>query len=61
MVTESELKASFPLSTVQKFVRSKGIYSPEKLSLAWGFVEMFRPSVETAIGRAVSYNKRIQD
>lgn len=49
------------LSTVQKYVRSKGIYTPEKSSIAWGFVEMFRPSVETAIGRAAAYDKRIRD
>jgi hypothetical protein len=49
------------LSTVQKYVRSKGIYSPEQSSPAWVFVEMFRPSVETAIERAVAYDKRIRN
>ena len=49
------------LSTVQRYVRSKGIYSPEQSSPAWVFVEMFRPSVETAIGRAVAYDKRIRN
>lgn len=49
------------LSTVQKYVRSKGIYTPEKSSIAWGFVEMFRPSVETAIARAAAYDNRIRD
>lgn len=48
------------LSTVQKFVHDKGIYEPEKGSPAWTFVELFRPSVETAIEQAVAYNERMR-
>ena len=49
------------LSTVQRYVRSSGTYPPEKSSPGWIFVEMFRPSVNTAVERAVAYNKRMQD
>jgi Helix-turn-helix domain len=45
------------LSTVQKYVRSKGVYSPEKGSPGWTFVELFRPSLNNAIERAVAYNE----
>jgi hypothetical protein len=49
------------LSTVQKYVQSKGTYSPEELSPSWAFIEMFRPSIETAIERAVAYDKRMRN
>ena|SRR5271165_3081661 len=49
------------LSAVQKYVRSKGIYPPEKSSGAWVFVELFRPAVDAAIGHAVAYQKRMRD
>jgi hypothetical protein len=48
------------LSTVQRYVLSSGIYSPEESSPGWIFVEMFRPSVNTAIERAVAYNERMR-
>ena len=47
------------LSTVQRYVRTKGICVPEKSSVAWTFVEMFRPSAEAAIERAVAYDNRM--
>ena len=49
------------LSTVQRYVRSKGIYSPEQSSPAWIFVELFRPSAEEAVERALAYSKRMRD
>jgi hypothetical protein len=49
------------LSTVQRYVRSSGIYPPEESSPGWVFVEMFRPSVNTAIERAVAYDKRMRE
>jgi hypothetical protein len=49
------------LSTVQRYVRSSGIYPPEESLPAKVFVEMFRPSVNTAIERAVVYNKRMRE
>jgi hypothetical protein len=48
------------LSTVQKYVVSSGMYSPEESSPGWIFVEMFRPSVNTAIERAVAYSERMR-
>ncbi len=48
------------LSTIQRYVQSKGIYDPEKGSPAWIFIELFRPAVTTAIERAAAYNKRIR-
>lgn len=47
------------LSTVQKYVTNKGIYDPEKGTPAWIFVELFRPSINMAINRAIAYNTRI--
>ena len=49
------------LSAVQRYVRLSGIYPPEESSPAWVFVEMFRPSVNTAIERAMVYNKRMRE
>jgi hypothetical protein len=49
------------LSTVQEYVRSKGRYSPEESSPAWVFIELFRPSINTAIERAAAYNKRMRN
>jgi len=48
------------LSTVQQYVLSKGIYEPEKGSAGWIFVELFRPSINAAIEKAVAYNKRMR-
>jgi hypothetical protein len=48
------------LSTVQQYVHSKGIYDPEEGSQAWVFIELYRPSVNTAIERAIAYHKRMQ-
>lgn len=49
------------LSSVQSYVFDKGIYDPEVGSPAWTFVELFRPSVNTAIERAEAYHRRIHD
>ncbi len=48
------------LSAVQKYVQSKGIYEPEKGSVGWVFIELFRPSVNAAIEKATAYNKRMR-
>jgi hypothetical protein len=48
------------LSAVQKYINSKGIYEPKKSTPAWIFVEMFRPSVNIAIDRAISYKTRME-
>jgi len=47
------------LSTVQYYVHGKKTYEPEKKSAGGVFVEMFRPSVDTAIQRAQDYRKRM--
>ncbi|MFW6106568.1 MAG: hypothetical protein ACOC8H_00235 [bacterium] len=47
------------LSTVQRYVHEKGVYDPEEGSTACKFVQLFRPSVETAISRALDYHKRM--
>jgi hypothetical protein len=49
------------LSAVQRYVRSSGIHPPEESSPGWVFVEMFRPSINTAIERAIAYNKRMRE
>lgn len=48
------------LSSVQRYVREKGMYPPEEKSPAWTFVEMFRPSVNLAIERAAAYDQRMR-
>lgn len=48
------------LSTVQKYVQSKGTYEPEKGSPGCLLVQLFQPSVHTAIERAIAYNKRMR-
>ncbi|MGA2706281.1 MAG: toll/interleukin-1 receptor domain-containing protein [Isosphaeraceae bacterium] len=48
------------LSTVQQYVHSKGIYDPEKGTLAWIFIEMFRPNIDLAVDRAAAYSKRMR-
>lgn len=48
------------LSTVQQYVISKGTYEPEKDSLGWIFVELFRPSVCSAIESAIAYDTRMK-
>ncbi|HEY1936925.1 MAG TPA: toll/interleukin-1 receptor domain-containing protein [Candidatus Angelobacter sp.] len=48
------------LSTVQGYVRSQGMYPPGESSPGWIFVELFRPSINIAIERAVAYNKRMR-
>lgn len=47
------------LSTVQRYVHEKGVYEPEEGSTAWTFVQLFRPSIETAISQALDYHKRM--
>lgn len=47
------------LSTVQKYVTTKGIYDAEQGSPGWIFVELYRPAVSTAIERALAYNKKM--
>jgi hypothetical protein len=49
------------LSTVQRYVYSKGLYGPEKGSDAWVFIELFRPSINLAIERAIAYKKRVAE
>lgn len=49
------------LSTVQRYVQAKGIYQPEQSSEAWGFVELFRPSVMTAMERASRYEQNMRE
>jgi hypothetical protein len=48
------------LSSVQRYVREKGMYPPDELSPAWTFVELFRPSVNLAIERATAYDQRMR-
>lgn len=48
------------LSTVQKYVSSKGFYEPTEGSPAWVFVALFRPSIEEAIKSAAKYQQQIQ-
>lgn len=48
------------LSTVQRYVHAKGVYEPKQGSMAWTFIELYRPSVNTAIERADAYNKRMR-
>ena len=48
------------LSSVQRYVQEKGIFLPEEHSPAWTFVELFRPSINLAIERALAYDKRMR-
>jgi pyrimidine deaminase RibD-like protein len=48
------------LSTVQRYVSEKAMYTPEERSPAWIFVELFRPSINLAVERAVAYNQRMR-
>ena len=48
------------LSTVQQYVHSRGIHDPEEGSPSWVFIEMFRPSINTAIEEASAYHKRMR-
>lgn len=48
------------LSTVQQYTQSKGIYDPQEGSVGWVFLELFRPSVNAAIEKAIAYNKRMR-
>lgn len=47
------------LSTVQKYVHQNNVYEPREGSPAWTFVQLFKPSVETAMSRAMEYHKRM--
>jgi hypothetical protein len=47
------------LSTVQKYITTKGIHDPEEGTPAWILVELFRFSVNTAVERAIAYKKRM--
>jgi TIR domain len=48
------------LSTVQKYVHSKGTCDPEEGSQGWVLIELFRPGIDTAIERAIAYHERMQ-
>ncbi len=48
------------LSTVQQYIQSKGIYDPQEGTEGWVFLELFRPSVNAAIEKAIAYNKRMR-
>jgi TIR domain-containing protein len=48
------------LSTVQRYVLAKGTYEPPKGSPGWCFIELYRPSVNAAIERAVKYDARMR-
>lgn len=49
------------LSTVQEYVMNKGgIYPPEEQSPAWIFIEMFKPSINSAIEAGIAYQRRMQ-
>jgi hypothetical protein len=43
------------LSAVQHYVSASGFVEPEKDTPAWVFIELFRPSVKTAVDRAENY------
>lgn len=47
------------LSTIQKYITTKGIHDPEEGTPAWIFIELFRPAVDKAVERAIAYNKRM--
>lgn len=47
------------LSTVQEYVMDKGVYPPEERSPAWVFIELFKPSVTSAIEAGETYRKRM--
>jgi nucleoside phosphorylase len=49
------------LSSVQWYIHAQGLHEPEKGSLAWIFIELFKPGVELAIQRADSYNERMRE
>jgi hypothetical protein len=48
------------LSTIQKYVNSKGTYDPVEGTPSWIFLELFRPSIKTAFDRAEAYHARIR-
>lgn len=48
------------LSSVQRYVREKGMYLPDEHSPAWTFVELFRPAINLAIERAIAYDQRMR-
>ncbi len=54
-------EAELFLSTVQKYIATKGIHEPEEGTPAWVFIELFRPGINTAIERAIAYNQRMED
>ncbi len=49
------------LSTVQRYVHSKGIHDLVEKSPAWILVEFFRPSINAALERAAAYHQRMRD
>lgn len=49
------------LSTVQKYVASKGAYEPEVGTAAWVFLELFKPNINAAIDRAKAYKKNMEE
>jgi hypothetical protein len=48
------------LSTVQKYIFSKNACEPKEGSSGWIFLELFRPSINIAIERAVKHNKKMR-
>lgn len=53
-------KAEHFLSTVQRYALDRGIRDPEEGSVAWTFIQFFRPSIETAIKHAENYERRMK-
>jgi hypothetical protein len=49
------------LSKVQRYTLEKGMHEPEEGSPGWIFVELFRPSVEMAIERAIEHHQRMRE
>jgi len=47
------------VNSVRRYVQSKDYQPPVKKSAGWIFVELFRPSVDRAVQRAVAYGKRM--
>lgn len=48
------------LSTVQQYVAAKGAYEPGEGTAAWVFLELFKPSIKTAIDRAIAYERNMK-
>ncbi len=46
---------------MQRYILEKGIQEPEEGSTGWVFVELYRPSITTAVEHATAYEKRIRE